>query len=59
MRPKMVLKDEGSSITLSGTKAVIGPTETDNTISLNELVYDPLKPINTLLGLRRLSGLIS
>ena len=59
MHPKMVLKDEGSSITLSGTKAVIGPTEIDNTISPNELVCDPLKPTNTLLGLRRLSGLIA
>ena len=57
MRPKMVLKDEGSLITVSGTKAVIGPTETDNIISPNELVCDPLKPTNTLPGLRRLLGL--
>ena len=42
MRPKMLLKDEGSSITTSGTKAMLCPIETDNTISPNELVYDPL-----------------
>ena len=57
MRPKMVLKDEGPSITVSGIREVTGSVETDNTISPNELVYDPLKPTNTLPGLRRLSGL--
>ena len=53
----MALKDEGSSITVSGTKAVTGPAKTNNTISPSELVCDPLKPYNTLPRLRRLSGL--
>ena len=57
MRPKMALKNESSSITMSGTRAVTSPTETDNTISPNELVYDPLKVTNTFPGLRRLSSL--
>ena len=57
MRPKLVLKNEDTLITVSGIKAVIGPTETDNTISSNELVCDPLKPTNSLLGLKRLLGL--
>ena len=57
MRPKMALKVEGSSIIVSGTRAVIGLAETDNTISPKELVYDPLNPTNTLSGLRRLLSL--
>ena len=32
--PKMALKDEDSSITMSGTRAVTGPTETGSIISL-------------------------
>ena len=51
MCPKMALKDEGSSITVSGTRAVTGPAEIGKTISLNELVCDPLKQTNTLPGL--------
>ena len=50
MRPKMVLNDEGSSTTMNGTKAVMDPTEIGSTISHRELVCDPLKPTNTLLG---------
>ena len=38
MRPKMALKNDGLSITVSSTRAVIGPTETSKTISLSELV---------------------
>ena len=57
MQPKMALEDEGSSITVSETRVVTGPTETSNTISPNESVCDPLKSANTLQGLRRLSGL--
>ena len=57
MLPKIALKDEGSSITVSGTRAVTGLVETGSTISPNELVCDPLKPANTLPRLRRLSGL--
>ena len=53
----MVLKDEGSSITISGTKMVTNPAEIGSTISLNELVCAPLKPTNTLPKLRRLPGL--
>ena len=53
----MALKDEDSSITVSGTKAVIDPAETSKTISRNELVCDLLKSTNTLPRLRRLSGL--
>ena len=56
MRPKMVLKDDISSITLNRTKEVTGSAKTGNTISLIEFVYDPLKPTNTLLGLRKLWG---
>ena len=44
-------------ITVSGTKAVIGLIVTGSIISLKELVCVPMKPTNTLLGLRRLSGL--
>ena len=51
------VEGEVSSITMSGTKVVTGSTETGSTISPNELVYDPLKLTNTLLGLRRLSSL--
>ena len=40
MHLKMALKDDGSSITLSNTKAVTSPTETDMTISPIELVCD-------------------
>ena len=57
MCPKMALKDDDSSITVSGTKAVTSPTETGRTIPPSELVCDPLKQTNTLPGLRRLSGL--
>ena len=57
MCPKMALKDEGSSITMSRTRAMTGPTETGNTVSTSELVCDPLKPTNTLSGLRRIPGL--
>ena len=32
MRPKITLKDEDSSVILSGTKAVTGPIETGKTI---------------------------
>ena len=49
MRSKIALKDEVSSITVSGTKAVTSATETGNTISPKELVCDPLKPTNTFL----------
>ena len=52
MRLKIALKDEVSSISVSGTKAVIGPTETDSAISPKELFYDLLKPTNTLPGLQ-------
>ena len=51
MRPKMVLKDDGSSIIMSGTKAVTGLAEINKTIYPSELVYNPLKPTNTLLVL--------
>ena len=57
MRPKMALKDKGSSITVKGTRAMIGPVETNNTISPSELVYDPLNPTNIPSGLRKLLGL--
>ena len=57
VRPKMALKDEGPSITVSGIREVTVSAETGNTISPNELFYDPLKPTNTLSRLRRLSGL--
>ena len=53
----MALKEEESSITVRGTKTVIGPTETGNIISPNEWVCDPLKSTSTFSGLRRLSGL--
>ena len=53
----MALRDEDSSITVSGTKAVTGPTKIGKTISPNELVCDLLKPTNTLPGLQRLSSL--
>ena len=36
MRPKMALKDEDLSITVSGTRVVTGLTEIDRTISPNE-----------------------
>ena len=52
----MVLKDDDSSIIVSGIKAVIGLAEIDRTISPSELVYNPLKPTNTLLGLKSLSA---
>ena len=51
MRLKIELKDEGLSITVSGTKAMIGPAEIGSTISPNILVCDPLKPTNTFPGL--------
>ena len=54
MRPKMVLKDDGSSIIMSGNKVVTGLAEIDKTISPSELVYNPLKLTNTLLGLQSL-----
>ena len=57
VRLKMALKDDCSSITVSGTKTVTGAAETGMTIPPSELVYDPLKPTSTLLGFRRLSGL--
>ena len=56
MHPKMVLKDDGSLIIVSGTKAVTGLAEIDRTISPSELVYNPLKPTNTHLGLQSLSA---
>ena len=43
MRPKMALKDESSSITVSGTREVTSHIEISSTISPNELVCDPLK----------------
>ena len=49
MRPKIALKDEVSSIPVSGTKAVTSAAETGITISPKELVCDPLKPTNTFL----------
>ena len=52
----MVLKDDGSLIIVSGTKAVTSLVEIDRTISPSELVYNPLKPTNTLLGLHSLSA---
>ena len=52
----MVLKDDGSLIIVSGTKAVTSLAEIDRTISPSELVYNPLKPTNTLLGLHSLSA---
>ena len=52
----MVLKDEGSSITVSGTKEVTGPTETGSTISPNELVCDLLKSTNTFLDCEEYSN---
>ena len=57
MRPKVLLKDDGSSITMNGTKVVTRPTEIGNTISHSEFIYDLLKPINTLPGSCKLSGL--
>ena len=45
----MALKDEGSSITISGTRAVTGPSVTGSIISPNELVCVPLKSTNILL----------
>ena len=53
----MALNDEGSSITMSGTKAITGLVKTGSSISINELVYDPLKPTNTFPRLFRLPGL--
>ena len=55
--PKMVLKDDGSSIIVSDTKVVTGLAEIDRTISPSELIYNQLKPMSTLLGLRSLSSL--
>ena len=57
MRPKMALNDDGSSITVSGTKAVTGLVEIGNTIFPSECVCVLLNPTRTLPGLRRLSGL--
>ena len=57
MRPKIGLMDDDSSITVNETRVMTGLAETSNIVSPNELVCDPLNPINTLLGPRRLSGL--
>ena len=57
MYPKKALKNDGLSITVSGTRVVIGPVKTNKIISPSELVYNMLKPISTLLGLRMLLGL--
>ena len=53
----MELKDEGSSITISGIRVMTGLSVTSSTTSSNELVCVPLKPTNTLFGFRRLPGL--
>ena len=57
MRPSMVLKFNGSSITVCGTKVVIGLVEIGNTISPSEWVSVLLYLTRTLLELHRLSGL--
>ena len=59
MRPKMVLKDEGSLITISGTRVVTGPTVINSTIPPNKLVCVPLNQTNTLPGLQRFSGFVT
>ena len=56
VQPRMALKDEGSSITIKGTRAVTGPTITSNTTSPSKVVCVSLKPTKVLLKLRRLSG---
>ena len=54
----MALKDEGSSITVKGMRAMIDFGATDNTTSPSEVVYVPLKPTKILLGLRELVRLV-
>ena len=57
MLPSIALKFDGSSITVSGTKAVIEPLKIGNTISPSDWVNVPLNPTRTLPGLHRLSSL--
>ena len=57
MRLKMALNDDGSLITISGTKAVTKPVEIDNTISPSEWVCLSLNPTKTVPRLLKLSGL--
>ena len=56
VRPKMALKDEGSSIIIKGMRAVTNPIATGNTTSLSEVVCVPLKPTRILPGLWGLSS---
>ena len=53
----MALKFDDSSITVSGTKVITGPSEISNTISLSEWVNMLLNRTKTLPRLCRLPGL--
>ena len=55
VRPRMALKEEGSSIIVNGTSTVTGFAVTGNTTSLSEVIWVPLKPTNILPGFGRLS----
>ena len=44
VRPKMTLKEEGSSIVVKGTKAITSLGNIGNMILLSEVVWVPLKP---------------
>ena len=57
VQPNMALKFDGSSITISGTRAVTGPVEIGGIISLSDWVYVPLNLTKILPRLRRMSGL--
>ena len=48
---RMTLKDEGSSITVKGTRVMTNPIVTGNTTFPSEAVYVSLKPTKILLGL--------
>ena len=54
VRLRMTLKDEGSSITVKGTRVMTNPIVTGNTTFPSEAVYVSLKPTKILLGLQRL-----
>ena len=55
----MALKDEGSSITMSGTTIVIGPTETDNTIFFLSICLRFIEADQHPFGIEKIIGLIA